>query len=141
MEPINSSEATEIVKKSFDRAILSGDVMTRFYEVFLQSHPEIKSMFAHTDFDQQKQLFRHGIDHLILFSEGNAIGKSGITEIAKVHNMGHMNVRPHLYQYWEQCLYQTISEFDAEFDQKTETAWKEVIGKGVEFIKGRYDSE
>ena len=44
----------EDVKQSFARCMIHGDMVGRFYDIFLESSPGIKPLFAKTDFDSQK---------------------------------------------------------------------------------------
>lgn len=41
--------AVENVQLSLGRCVLSGDFIGSFYDIFLDSHPEIKPKFTNTD--------------------------------------------------------------------------------------------
>ncbi len=64
---------------------------------FLESHPDIKPRFAHTDFDAQKHLLRQSINLAMLFANENPVGKKGINRIRQSHSQSGLNIPPELY--------------------------------------------
>lgn len=86
----------EEVKQSFARCMIKGDVIGRFYDIFLDSYPAIKPRFANTDFDSQKHLLRQGVNLAIMFASNNPVGKKGIERIRKSHSKSGLNIPPDL---------------------------------------------
>lgn len=129
----------EIVRKSFGRCNIKGDVIERFYQLFLKSHPDIGPRFANTDFSVQKGLLRQGINLAILFAAGVPTGESAITRIRDTHKKSRMNIPPSLYTYWQKSLLQAVSEFDSEFNDQTRRCWDAVLRKTINHVTAGYD--
>ncbi|HEX9758533.1 MAG TPA: hypothetical protein VGB26_12180 [Nitrospiria bacterium] len=54
-------------KESYARCISNPNFINRFYEIFMASHPDIKSLFKNTDWDKQMELLKKGVSMMILF--------------------------------------------------------------------------
>lgn len=130
----------EDVKQSFARCMIKGDVVGRFYEIFLASHPDIKPRFANTDFDAQKHLLRQSVNLAMMFANDNQVGIKGIKRIRKSHSKSGLNIPPDLYPYWKKSFIQAASEFDQEFSDELNTQWNEVLQKTIDFIIEGYDA-
>lgn len=130
--------STKIAQKSYSRCLVGGKLIDRFYEIFLATSSKIKERFTNTDFDKQKHLLRHGINLMIMYAEGNVVGKSGIDRIRKTHNRHQMNISPEYYSLWKLSLIKAISEIDYEFNAEVEQAWNKTLDVGIEYIKSGY---
>jgi len=129
----------EEVKQSLARCMITGDVIGRFYDIFLESHPDIKPRFAHTDFDSQKHLLRQSVNLAIMFANGNAVGKRGIERIRKSHSKVNFNIPPDLYPYWKKSFIQAASELDLEFTDELKKQWDCVLQKTIDFVIEGYE--
>lgn len=129
----------EQVKKSFDRCSSSGDIIDKFYNIFLDYHPDIKPRFAHTNFDLQKKLLLQGLDLTIMFATDEHVGKIGINRIRKSHRQTAMNIPPELYPYWKASFLQAISEMDPEFTDELKQQWDWVLQKSIDYIIAGYE--
>ena len=47
-------------------------------------------------------------------------------------------IRPELYDLWLDCLIRAVREHDRSFSSETERAWRNVMERGIEFMKSRY---
>lgn len=133
-----SEDVLQRVKESFGRALSHGDLMGRFYEIFLKSAPEIAPMFKNTDFDAQKQLLRQGINLALMFAAGSAVGQSGIDRIAKSHNQAHLNIRPDLYHFWKDSYLQAIAEVDPRYSPELKDDWAQCLQVTIDHIIAHY---
>ena len=129
------------VRRSFARCTIKGDIVGRFYEIFLDSHPAIKPMFANTDLENQKKLLHHGINLTIMFAEGSPVGQGGIDRISQSHCRARMNINPDLYPHWKSSLLKAISEFDPEFNDTLRAIWDRVLQKSIDHISASYEKE
>ncbi len=127
------------VSQSFGRCLIDGDLITRFYDIFLASHPDIGPRFTGTDFSKQKELLRHGINLAIGFSRGTATGRMGIERIRGSHQKSQLDVSPDLYPYWKKSFIQAVSEFDKEFTPQLKNQWEEALQLAIDFIAEGYD--
>ena len=69
----NKKEPSDI-RASFDRCEAAGDFAEKFYDVFLNSSPEIAPLFAKTDFKQQRKILRTTV--YIMVTRGHCQSKS-----------------------------------------------------------------
>ena len=129
----------EDVKQSFARCMIKGDIVGRFYEIFLNSHADIKPRFAQTDFDTQKHLLRQSINLAMMFASDNQVGKNGISRIRQSHTKSGLNIPPALYPYWKKSFIQAASEFDPEFSDELRKQWDMVLQKTIDFIIQGYE--
>ena len=132
-------EKAQEVMMSFGRASMKGDLIDRFYQIFLASHPTIRPRFQNTDFEKQKALLKQGVNLIIMYAKGNIVGKTGLERIRDTHQKSKMNIPPQLYSYWTQSLLKAISEMDPKFNSELEKFWKEIVARGVEFIIDGYN--
>ena len=68
------------VEASYGRCLLKDGFLNRFYEIFMASHPDIRPMFAHTDFTAQIGLLRHGLNSVFMYVEHNPIARKTLTD-------------------------------------------------------------
>ena len=121
------------VRESFSRSILN-DVMGKFYEIFLVSHPDIKPMFVRTDLKTQKELLKHGIHLAIMYSDDNPVGVNGLSRIRDTHSKAKMNIPTHLYSYWKASFLKAIAQCDPQFTEQTRKDWDIVLQKAISHL-------
>ncbi len=128
------------VQESFGRATVSGQLIDKFYEIFLNSHPDVKPRFAKTDFVQQKKLLRRGISLAIMFADNNPVGRDGIARIRESHSKTRLNIPPSLYKYWLESFIKALSLCDKQFGPQLETLWRKTLQKTIDFVVEGYES-
>ena len=106
---------------------------------FLQSNPEVKLKFVHTDLNKQIQILQHSINYVIMFARGEKIAQSAIGRIRKSHARSGMNITPALYAHWKESFLQALSEVDPEYDSKHIAAWSSVLQKAIDYIVSGYN--
>lgn len=121
------------IQKSFHRSYLGG-VFPKFYELFLQSHPDVKRVFVHTDLKTQHELLRHGIQLSLHFDSGQPIAQQGLTRIRQTHSAAKMNIPKHLYAYWKASFLQAVELTDPQFTPQLRREWDRVLQKAIDFI-------
>ncbi|MDA0841502.1 MAG: hypothetical protein O2857_27390, partial [Planctomycetota bacterium] len=65
-----SAKTFEGVWVSYGRCCLSDGFLDSFYEIFLDSSPEVRAKFAQTDFVQQKRALLKSLVFVIMFWKG-----------------------------------------------------------------------
>lgn len=125
-----------LVFQSYGRCCKSPAFFDDFYTTFLASSPEVSEKFIDTDLSAQKHLLRAGILNLVLYARG--LPPTKLQALAESHSRGKLDIKPHLYNYWLEALLITIRKHDAEMDQSGLEAWRRVLNKGIEVIKGGY---
>jgi hemoglobin-like flavoprotein len=114
------------LQQSYGRCLREKNFIERFYEVFLDSHPDIRPMFAKTDFQKQRMALRRGISAAISHASGSSLTKSTTEKMADVHSRkGHAPVPPELYRYWVDSLVQAVKETDPEASPQLIARWRQ----------------
>jgi hemoglobin-like flavoprotein len=127
------------VEESFERCLLKGDVIGRFYDIFMDSHPDIKPRFANTNFDSQKKLLRQSVGLAILYARNNPVGRIGINRLARSHSKSGLDIPPPLYVYWKSSFLQALSEFDEGFSDELRTSWDSVLQGTIDAVAAGYE--
>ena len=109
-----------------------------FYEQFMNSSDEIKEKFINTDMVKQKKMLEKSIYSILDFFLQNIISDE-MERIAAMHNKKALDIKPHLYDIWVDCLIDTARKYDPEFNEDIELAWRMVISNGVTYMKFKYD--
>ena len=128
------------VKQSYGRACLQPKFFDRFYDIFLQSSPRIKPMFANTDFKKQKEALRTGLAMLLAHVEGKAAGTMTVNRIAESHKKTKMNIEPNLYPFWIKSLVKAVKEHDQQWNADLEGKWEKCLKVGVDHIVAQYNN-
>ena len=79
---------------SFDRCEAAGDFAEAFYEVFLNSSPEIAPLFAKTDFKKQRRAFEGHRD------VDDPTSREALERVGHSHAKSKLDIRPDLYDLW-----------------------------------------
>jgi hemoglobin-like flavoprotein len=130
--------AHALAQQSYSRCLRSGGFLPRFYEHLLASHPGMPARFANTEFPRQHKLLQHGLG--LLLSYGNKADPALLDRIAARHSASALDVPPSLYPLFVESLLATIREHDPRCNEETETAWREALRPGIEYMQSRYDS-
>ena len=124
------------VMQSYGRCCASPSFFDTFYQHFLASSPAIRDKFTQTDMTAQKQLLRAGILNLVLYARGMSDTK--LRALGKSHSREGFDIRPELYDLWLDSLMLAVKQHDAEASGEDLSAWREVLGKGINLIKSFY---
>ncbi|MFP3874598.1 MAG: globin [Thiohalophilus sp.] len=134
-----SGDSYDDLHQSYGRCLHNGGFIERFYDIFLDSHPEVKNAFANTDFDRQRRLLRRTLSNSIMYAAGSNIVKREVDKMAEIHSRrGHAPVQPHLYDNWLNSLIKAVGETDPQFDSKLESRWREAMGKIIGHFSSQY---
>jgi hemoglobin-like flavoprotein len=130
--------AVEIVKDSLTRC-MGKDIIGHFYDIFLQSNPEIAPKFARTDFQAQRDLLKHGIQLAIMFAQDDPMGRKGLARIRESHSKANLDIAPSLYHFWKSSFLRAVSDLDPKFSEESRRAWDVVLQKAIDYITSGYD--
>ena len=75
---------------------------------------------------------------MMFAAEGKAEGHAHLQRIAKLHNRNGLDIRPHLYDLWLDCLLQAVRESDPLFTHETERVWRRRLEPGIECTRSQY---
>lgn len=128
-----------LVNDSLERCDHRTEFIDRFYELFLASSDEVKGKFNGTDFKRQKRMLRDSFYMMLMAAAGSEKAWEDLKTRADRHSKPQLDIRPELYTLWLDCLIQTVREFDPRFNEETEQAWRDVMGRMIRFMISRYD--
>jgi len=130
---------TNDVKMSYARCLMHEDFFGLFYDIFMNSNPQVRAKFEKTDFVKQKHLIRHGINLVIMYAHGDLAGQLGLERIRKSHSKAQLDIAPQHYATWKAAFLQALRQADPKFNQALEQQWHETLDKGINFISGGYE--
>jgi hemoglobin-like flavoprotein len=131
-------EEIKLVKRSFARCFLKEDLIIRFLNIIVESHPDIAPHFKNTDFNQIKLLLRQGINCTIMYAEGVFAGEFCLQELRISHDRKHMAINPKYYPFWIESLVQAVSELDPEYTDELGMLWAEVVSPAIKYMADGY---
>jgi hemoglobin-like flavoprotein len=134
LDPVKIGEFAE----SLSRCLADGGFLDRFYELFVESSPEIAEKFRETDFERQKQALSSSLYVMVMALERQAPALAYLERIARRHGRQDLDIRPGLYAVWLDCLVRAAKEYDPLFSKETEQLWRESMQFGIEFMQARY---
>lgn len=125
---------------SLKRCQLSPDFVSSFYERFMSSSEEVREKFKHTDFERQTRMLADSLLVLAVAAQGRQDSPSweALPHLAARHSKAQLDIPPHLYDLWLDCLIQSASQCDPEFSPAVERAWRETLAVGIAYMKGNY---
>jgi hemoglobin-like flavoprotein len=142
--PTKSNELNEhdieLFNDSLERCSSGHRFLDRFYELFVASSTEVAAKFANTDFRVQKAALKVSLYMIVSSIEQKPEGNVHLERIAARHSRSGLDIGPHLYDLWLDCLIQAVRECDPRFGEETEHAWRRVMRVGIDFLKSKYVS-
>lgn len=127
----------QLFNDSLERCTAQPEFLSRFYELFVASSPEIAEKFKNTDFNRQRRMLKASLYLLIYAIEGKPEGVVHLERMSEVHGEKGLGVAGWMYDVWFDCLLKAVKEFDSHFLPETETAWQNVLREGIDLMKKR----
>ena len=127
---------------SFDRVQIPCGKRVSFFEAFyrhfLMSSPEVRILFRNTDMAVQRRMLKKSFFSLVSFYASGTVDDV-LHKTAQTHSARQLNIQPHLYDLWLECLIDTVREFDPLFSDDVELAWRLILSSGITYMKFGYD--
>lgn len=121
-----------IVRPSLNRCCESGaEFFDTFYADLAVRIPGIGAKFHGVDMQQQNRLVREGIIRLVDFAERDGVARPELERLGRLHGRDQLDIDPGLYPAWIETLLATVREFDDEYDERLDEAWRLVIDGGI----------
>jgi hemoglobin-like flavoprotein len=131
-------DTTSIFTDSLGRCLAESAFLDRFYDLFINSSPDIAKRFEQTNFEQQKHALSQSLYLMVMAMEGGEAAIEYLDRIARTHDRNNYDVRPELYDVWLECLICAAAETDPQFDEAIERSWRETLKYGIAFMRERY---
>ena len=128
----------ELFLQSVKRCVGNEAFIPAFYERFLGSSEEIKEKFRFTDFDKQNKMLSRSLELCAGAAAGEPESLAEITERATTHDRNHLNIEPRFYDAWLDAIVATASDFDDEWTDSIEAAWRNILGHVVQRMIRKY---
>ena len=139
---LNNSTFTESYERIFGRQIHIGETGNRFfdffYENFMASSPEVAAAFRNTDMSKQKNMLKKSLLYSINFIT-NKNNFESMERIAHTHSKKNYDIKPYLYDLWMDSMIAAVKQFDAQFSDEVELAWRLAFAPGITYMKFMYD--
>jgi len=114
------------------------DFFEAFYLQFFSTDEEIALRFSNTDMATQQNMLKKSFYSLFAFYASGQTDDA-IRNIAEKHNHKNLNIKPEFYDQWLESLIKTISQYDEQFCDDIELAWRLVMTPGITYMKFKYD--
>ncbi|MDP3920583.1 MAG: globin [Candidatus Omnitrophota bacterium] len=132
-----------VFNDSYERVLSASkggpDFFDSFYERFIGSSEEIRAKFKNTDMIKQKQVLRDSLFHMLHYAI-DGFATEYLEHLAVMHAKTEKDIPPAMYRIWLESLVATVKKWDPKFDNKVESAWRDVMSPGIEFMIAKYES-
>jgi hemoglobin-like flavoprotein len=112
--------------------------LDRFYEIFFSKSPMIAELFKNTDMGTQKTMLQDSILYMKDFCISRTANEY-MRRIARLHSKSGKNIPSEFYDVWLDSLIEAAREYDSEFTEETEQAWRIALAPGINYMKHMYD--
>lgn len=127
-------------RASLNRCLAKPAFLRDFYEMFVESSPEVREKFKNTDFPRQTRVLADSLYMMAVAAqlERNAGVWAEMDRLAGRHDRTGLDIRPGLYDLWLDCLLRAVARHDTEYSREIELAWRETLAVGIEYLSSRH---
>ena len=136
-EPASTDDAARF-NDSLERCTATPAFLDDFYRRFLASSDEVARKFEGVDLQHQARMLRVSLYLAMYASWGRDEFNYHLDRIAERHSRRDLDVAPHLYDLWLDCLVEAVAEHDPRFAPDVAEAWRAVLAPGIAHMKERY---
>lgn len=126
---------TEIYNDSFERCTANPGFLMRFYELFLDSSPQVKKAFNNTDLKQQTRIVKKSLYTLTMAMVGTKESLEELERLGHAHGRGGLRIEPGMYDLWLNCLLQAVKDYDKGWTPEVENSWRIMLKPHIEALK------
>ena len=135
---MTASTPREIFLESVNRCVANEGFIAAFYDRFLRSSSDIRHRFRFTDFERQHRMLRRSLELCAGATAGEPEALQEIGERARTHSRAHLNIEPRLYTVWLETIVDTASDFDPDWSEGVEDAWRDILGHVIKHMIRHY---
>jgi hemoglobin-like flavoprotein len=135
-----SSQATDLFLHSLRRCLAVPGFLEGFYDRFVGSSEEVREKFRGVDLKRQTRMLEDSLYVVAVAVQGEegSPARGALPWLAARHSRHDLDIRPELYDLWIGCLVETARAHDPEFGPEVETAWRETLTLGADYMRERY---
>jgi hemoglobin-like flavoprotein len=132
--------ARDTFLSSFGRCRAAAGFLESFYERFFASSEEIREKFKHTDMKRQVRMLEDSLFVIAVAIQGEegSVARGDLPRIAARHSRQDLDIPSRLYDFWLECLIETVRTKDPQFSPAVEAAWRETMAFGIDYMRARY---
>lgn len=113
--------------------------MSAFYNRLIRASEEIREKFEQVDVEVQVDALAHAIVMSFMFVDKNhPVAARAMDNVRHSHSRAKLDIQPHLYDTWLQCLIDTVAELDPHADEELLQEWHTVMSHAVEHVRSGY---
>ena len=133
-------DPVETFRDSLKRCLAAPAFLLDFYGLFMGSSDEIQEKFANTDLDRQTRVLADSLWAMAVAAQGKTGSPAwgDLPRLGEMHSRDQLDIRPELYDQWLDCLVAAARQHDPDFSDDVETAWRETLWVGIEYLRSRY---
>jgi hemoglobin-like flavoprotein len=134
-----TSAAVETFLASLKRCLAAPGFLESFYERFVASSDEVREKFRGTDMKRQAVVLADSlyvVANAVQGVEGSP-ARGPLPALAARHGRQDLDIPPHLYDLWIECLVETARAHDPELAPGVEAAWREILVFGADYMRSR----
>jgi hemoglobin-like flavoprotein len=135
-----SSPSTDLFLQSLKRCLAAPGFLEGFYDRFVGSSEEVREKFRGVDMQRQVRMLEDSLYVVAVAVQGEegSPARSELPRLAARHSRHDLDIRPALYDLWIGCLVETARAHDPDFGPEIETAWRETLTVGADYMRERY---
>ena len=129
------NEQIDSFNRSFERTVEGRDFefFDSFYHRFLGASAVAAQKFSKTNMKRQKEMMRASLIELMQFYV-SGVPNEYMKRVAAIHGRSAHNITRAHYLEWLDSLLETVKEFDPEFDDNVELAWRVILSPGIAYL-------
>ena len=131
---------TEIFVSSLKRCLARPEFLLDFYGFFMDSSDEIRQKFANTDVKKQTRVLADSFWAMSVAAQGprTSAAWGDLPRLAARHSRSDLDIPPHLYDTWLDCLIRAVGKHDTQFSADVEKAWRGNLAASIEYMRSKY---
>jgi len=137
-EVVNELTPKDEFMESLHRCSSIDQFIPAFYERFMASSDDVRHKFRFTSFEKQNSMLLRSLKLAAGATEGEPDALAELKERAETHDHNHLNIKPELYDLWLDTLVATAEEFDSDWDDSVERAWRTILGFIIHRMIAKY---
>jgi len=130
----------ELFLASLKRCLARPEFLLDFYGFFMDSSEEVRKKFVNTDIKKQTRVLADSFWAMSVAAQGprTSAAWGDLPRLAARHSRGDLDIPPHLYDTWLDCLIQAVRKHDAQFSAEVETAWRSNLKASIDYMRSKY---
>ena len=125
----------ELFNRSFESCVARPGFLERFYAIFIDSSPDVRGKFEHTDLKRQAQIVKKSLYILTMASLETEEVLEEIARLGQSHGREGMKIETRMYELWLDCLLQAVREFDPRWSPEVGESWRRMFSPYLSRLK------